>query len=250
MIVGYDQGFRAPNLDDLTSRQQTGPGFQFENPELAPERSQTWELGVDLRSDGWRADAWLFVTYIDDAIVRAVRQQSDCPEATPQCSASRTQYQLVNSEGRARVFGSEASLWKAFDVGLTLRAMLSWAWGDGPDIGGEPGAPRVPLSRIPPLTGAFEVTYRHFETGLLGGLALRWAGAQSRLAPSDASDARIPVGGTPGYGVLDLRFAWRYGSSSRVGLVWENVLDSAYRVHGSSINGPGTGLSATLEWSL
>ena len=102
----------------------------------------------------------------------------------------------VNSEGRARVFGSEASLWKAFDVGLTLRAMLSWAWGDGPDIGGEPGAPRVPLSRIPPPTGAFEVTYRHFETGLLGGLALRWAGAQSRLAPSDASDARIPVGGT------------------------------------------------------
>src|SRR5690606_33920717 len=35
-VANIDQGFRAPNLDDLTSRQQTGPGFQFENPQLDP----------------------------------------------------------------------------------------------------------------------------------------------------------------------------------------------------------------------
>jgi iron complex outermembrane receptor protein/hemoglobin/transferrin/lactoferrin receptor protein len=250
ILLGYDQGFRAPNLDDLTSRQQTGPGFQFENPALQPERSQTWELGVDLRRPGWRADVWLSHTVIDDAIVRAVREESDCPAATPQCPASRTQYQLVNAPGRSRILGAETSLWRAFDFGLTLRGSMSWAWGDGQDVGGEPGGPRVPLSRIPPLTGTLEASYHHLETGLRGGVALRLAASQDRLAPSDANDARIPVGGTPGYAVLDVRIAWRYGSTTRIALVWENVFDQAYRVHGSSINGPGMGLNLALEWGI
>ena len=33
---GFDRSFRAPNLDDLTSRQQTGPGFQIDNRERRP----------------------------------------------------------------------------------------------------------------------------------------------------------------------------------------------------------------------
>jgi iron complex outermembrane receptor protein/hemoglobin/transferrin/lactoferrin receptor protein len=32
--LSFDRSFRAPNLDDLTSRQFTGPGFQFENAAL------------------------------------------------------------------------------------------------------------------------------------------------------------------------------------------------------------------------
>jgi iron complex outermembrane receptor protein/hemoglobin/transferrin/lactoferrin receptor protein len=32
--------------------------------------------------------------------------------------------------------------------------------------------------------------------------------------------------------------------------VFENVTDAAYRVHGSSINGPGRGLLLTLEMGL
>ena len=47
--ANFDQGFRAPNLDDLTSRQQTGPGFQFENADLDPERSISLEGGLQVK---------------------------------------------------------------------------------------------------------------------------------------------------------------------------------------------------------
>ncbi|MSP61958.1 MAG: TonB-dependent receptor, partial [Myxococcales bacterium] len=39
LLANVDHSFRAPNLDDLTARLQSGPGFQFESPDLAPERS-------------------------------------------------------------------------------------------------------------------------------------------------------------------------------------------------------------------
>nr|MDQ3034655.1 TonB-dependent receptor [Myxococcota bacterium] len=81
---------------------------------------------------------------------------------------------------------------------------------------------------------------------VLGG-TLRWALDQTRLAPADSSDARIPLGGTPGYAVLDLRAGWAFERWLQVNIVLENVLDTAYRVHGSSINGPGRGLLARIE---
>ncbi len=46
VLAGVDRSFRAPNLDDLTSRQAVGPGFQFENAALRAERAVTLELGA------------------------------------------------------------------------------------------------------------------------------------------------------------------------------------------------------------
>jgi outer membrane cobalamin receptor len=43
--------------------------------------------------------------------------------------------------------------------------------------------------------------------------------------------------------VLDLRAGYRYAAYLRVHVVLENLLDTAYRVHGSSVNGPGRGLT-------
>ena len=103
----------------------------------------------------------------------------------------------------------------------------------------------MPLSRIPPLGGTAEL--RHgWERGYVGA-GLRWARAQTRLAPSDRGDPRIPFGGTPGYVVVDLRAGWRFGDRVRTNVVLENVGDAAYRHHGSSINGAGRSLVLNLE---
>lgn len=251
-LFNVDQGFRAPNLDDLTSRQQTGPGFQFENPNLRPEKSVTFELGSRGRWSFLGLDAWGFTTLIEDPIVRVLRGPDGCPPETPQCQASRTQVQLVNNAGRARIFGTEGGATFYLPAEITVRSTLAYAWGDSPDLGliETVAGPRVPLSRIPPLNGTVEARWRHLRTGIYTGAALRWAAAQRRLAPADLADARIPRGGTPGYAVFDLRAGWRYawnGYFVRTSLVFENVLDSAYRVHGSSINGPGRGLNLAFD---
>ena len=77
--------------------------------------------------------------------------------------------------------------------------------------------------------------------GFATGTTVRFAAPQNRLALSDISDERIPPGGTPGFAVLDIRFSYRLNSSFLASLTFENLFDTAYRYHGSSVNGPGRG---------
>jgi iron complex outermembrane receptor protein/hemoglobin/transferrin/lactoferrin receptor protein len=255
IYLNFDQGFRAPNLDDLTSRQQAGPGFQFENAALTPERTNTFELGFRVLSDFLRLEGWGFATLLDDAIVRAVRDADDCPPETPQCNASRHQYQLVNADGTSTIFGAEGGATLYLPADVTLRTTISYAWGEAPNVGSRPSDPsfadaRVPLSRIPPLNGTVEGRWRHLATGIYAGAVLRWATDQTRLAPSDRSDARIPIGGTPGYAVVDLRGGFRWSRHARLSLVVENLFDAAYRLHGSSVNAAGRGVLLELMLGL
>lgn len=252
ITANVDQGFRAPNLDDLTSRQQTGPGFQFENARLSPERSTTWELGVHGRGAAIEVDGWIYATSIRDAIQRVTRESADCPPATAQCQSSRNQLQLVNLDGRARVFGAEAGLTAFLPAEVTLRATVAQAWGDGPSPAGRgaTGALREPLSRVPPLNGTAEARWRHLETGVYAAAGLQWAAPQTRLAATDRSDARIPLGGTPGWAIVELRAGYRWGARLAVAAVLDNLFDAAYRVHGSSIDGPGRGIRLNVSGGL
>jgi iron complex outermembrane receptor protein/hemoglobin/transferrin/lactoferrin receptor protein len=243
-----DPGFRAPNLDDLTSRQQVGPGFQFENAKLRSERAITTQVGFESAPGPLTFEAWIFATTLRRAIQRAPRGIEDCPRSTPECATSRSRFSLVNLPGRALILGGELSARVDLSWGLLARASVSYARGDGPNP--TEAAGRVPLSRIPPLSGTLELRYGHESSGLYLGGALRWAARQTRLAPSDLSDARIPIGGSSGYAVVDLRAGIRIDEHFRVNLVAENLLDAAYRVHGSSVNGRGRGLLLGLDARL
>lgn len=255
IIGGYDRSFRAPNLDDLTSRQQTGPGFQLENAGLRPEIADTFEAGVRARTEVILAEAWVFRSIVHDAISRAVRGTSICPEATPQCGASATRYQLVNTPGASTIDGFEVALRARLPRDITLRATAAYAHGRGPNPQEPPSDPRlpyeqtVPLSRVAPFNGTFEARYAP-TTWSWVGTGLRWATTQTRLAPSDRSDARIPEGGTPGFAVVDLRAGLRFDRHFVVTLIVENVTNAAYRYHGSSINGPGRSVLLALESGL
>lgn len=259
LFLNVDQGFRAPNLDDLTSRQIIGPGFQFENASLRPERSVTYELGTRVRMpslvDGVGAlsvDAWMFAIEIEGAMTRAPRSVGDCPRDAPECRNAFSRFQLVNVEGTSWLLGTELALRLSLPHGLGASATLAYAWGEGPspELSPAPGQERVPLSRVMPLNGTLELRWVHDETRIVVGGALRWALAQDRLSVSDRADARIPLGGTPGYAVVDLRVGWRFERYVQLSVLAENVFDQVYRVHGSGVNGPGIGVVAQLEGSI
>lgn len=255
LLLGVDRSVRAPNLDDLTSRQQAGPGFQFENAALAPERGTTAEVGARVAAPRLDAELWVFRAWTSDAITRIDRGAADCPPGTPECAASWSRYQLVNGDGLAILQGVEASLRARLPARVTVRASASFTTGDAPNLSSRaatsatPHPPRVPLSRVPPPNGTAEVRWG-LAQGAHVGAALRWAAQQRRLAPSDLSDARIPLGGTPGFAVWDLRAGLRVRRELVTSIVVENLLDSAYRYHGSAVNGPGRGVLLSLEAGL
>jgi outer membrane receptor protein involved in Fe transport len=189
---------------------------------------------------------------MDGAIIRRPRNVTDCPPSTPQCGASWSRFQLVNARSASVLYGLEGNARARLPQMFRVQAGVAWTWGEGPNPADPPSnpstpyAPRVPLSRVPPLNGTVELLWAH-PSGFSASAGMRWALLQDRLAISDRSDARIPIGGTPGYVVADLRASWRLGTKLLLAAVLENLGDTAYRSHGSSVNGPGRGLVVSLE---
>lgn len=246
-----DRSFRAPNLDDLTSRQATGPGFQLENPSLSAETATSIDLGVALALGPLSVQAWAYRATLTDAITRATREASDCPLGSVECESAWFRYQLVNLTGEAIILGGEGTA--ALDLApFEARFALSYALGDGDDPQGPTPGPdgpqtaRTPLSRVPPLNGAAELRWSH-RRGFVS-TNLYFSAAATRLAVSDRSDPRIPEGGTPGFAVVDARAGLGLGNGLFATLVFENVTDVAYRHHGSSVNGAGRGMILSLTW--
>jgi len=239
LSLNVAQGFRAPNLDDLTARQSVGAGFQIENPSLTPERSLSTELGVTFRHDLIDVDAWVHWTQLKDAILRTQRDVTDCPTDIPECATASSQLQLTNAAASAKIIGTESRVTLKLPESITLRGTFTYTFGEGPGD--------VPLSRIPPTNGTVELQHHHVATGLYAAFVTRWAAAQTRLAPTDATDPRIPPGGTPAYAVLELRAGYRIDQSMRISAAIDNLLDTAYRVHGSSINAAGRNLKLSVS---
>lgn len=263
LLFNLNQGFRTPNLDDLSSRQATGPGFQFENAALQPERSLTAEAGVRLTFSWLSLSAWFFNMGLHEAIVRRPRSIAECPRGSGLdalgCMTSWSRFQLVNIGGRGVIWGAEGALLVHLPLRIDLSATLAYAYGEAPNPTppgvGEVGYQAiVPLSRIPPLNGTAELRLRPLRGTVLGA-GLRWATEQTRLAPADYNDARIPRGGTPGFVVVDLRAGLRLHDLVPRGLlhratamlVVENAGDVAYRYHGSSVNGPSSSVTFSLD---
>lgn len=236
-----DLSFRAPNLDDLTARQQTGAGFQLENTGLDPEQARMAEVGLVTRGRV-AAEVWAYSTWLTDDIEKRTEEAPDCPPETPDCGAARTVLRLVNVRGASRVHGVEAGLRGQLGQGLSARATATMTRTQDPD-----GEPR---SKTPPTNGTAELTWSH-ASGLRAVLACRWAVAQTRLSEADRGDARIPDGGTPSFSVVDVGAGYHSPEGHIVATVrLDNIFDAAYRAHGSSINGAGRGLVASiaLNW--
>lgn len=247
-----DHGFRAPNLDDLSGRQQVGPGFQFENHQLRPERSWSIDSGLRYLGHGLTLSVSAFHTRLIDAIARAPRTIDQCPasQTGPDgCLASRVRFTLVNLPAPATLWGSEAHLEYQVTRNLRLDSALSYAFGQGPSP--DPSQDKkIPLSRVPPLHGhlAWNHRLRRLAHGKLRwGGALHWAAAQTRLALADEADARIPLGGTPGFVVVHLNLGWTIWDRSELSLMLENLFDQPYRHHGSSVNGAGRSIRARFR---
>jgi iron complex outermembrane receptor protein/hemoglobin/transferrin/lactoferrin receptor protein len=241
LIANAEQGFRPPNLDDVSARQPTGRGFQLENADLTPEKALTYEVGIKGTRGRVQAEVWGFYSRIDDLLERRL---AECPQSERECRAARVAVQLVNLPGLADIVGTEASLRLKPWHGFSARASVAWTKGrsDSP-IPERRG--RVPISRIPPLNGTAEVKWSGAGGLYLGG-ALRWAAEQRDLSVGDEADARIPFGGTPSYQVYDLRMGIRHRRFT-FAAVLENIFDAPYRVHGSAINGPGRGATMSAQ---
>lgn len=243
LFTGVAQGFRTPNLSDLT-RFDIARSGEFETAvfNLEPEKFINLEAGVKVTKARWGAQGAFYHTLIEDLIVRAPTGNliGGLPEVTKR------------NAGEGWVHGVEFGGEFALVESLKLYGSIAWQEGEvdafptsaGPSI-------RAPMSRMHPLMGIPGIRWDSMNprlplfVDLFGMIAAK----QDKLSPDDLRDTqRIPPGGTPGYATLNLRAGYDWKGKLKVIAALENILNEDYRIHGSGYNQPGRTFKTSLEY--
>jgi outer membrane receptor protein involved in Fe transport len=244
IVGGVGQGFRAPNIDDLTTLGQTGNRFEVPNPGLKPEHSVNLEAGVRGRSAFATGSGTYFLTDIDGLIQRqvgtfggmafrdtdrdGVRDPGE-PLVMQRQNAGSGRIQGVELEARLR----PAAQWVV--TGMAVRTVGT------EQITGDP------LRRIPPTYGRVTVGWSSGGRLWADGYSV-FAGRQTRLAPGDLTDTRIQAGGTPGFLTFNGRGGFRFNDALEVTFGLQNITNRTYRTHGSGVDGAGTNAILGVDW--
>jgi len=229
LVGSIAEGFRAPSLDELTSvSTNVNEGIDVPNPDLAPETSRSYEVGVKANFDKLRGQAFYYWNNLENLIAR--EQISTIPD--PLDPTSTIAVLQRRNVGQAEIHGFEL----AGEYLMTPRWSL---YGNFWTTYGQNLSDNEPLSRIPPAQGIFGLRWRSPKHRNWFELYAWIAQPQRRLSARDQRDSRIPDGGTPGYETINIRTGWELCRHQRISIGIENIFNEAYRVHGSGVDGPG-----------
>ncbi|MDX9787353.1 MAG: TonB-dependent receptor [Desulfobacterales bacterium] len=239
LFAGISQGYRAPNLSDLT-RYDTARSNELETPapDLDPEEFVSYEIGVKLRSTRFASQLSYFYTDIRDMIVRAPTGR------------------IIDGDNEVTKKNAGDGYIHGVDLNCTWRIFRDWeafgafTWMDG-EVDSYPTSDPIkvtePVSRLMPPTFYGGLRWEPVPPCWLEGY-VTIAGKQDDLSASDMEDTqRIPPGGTPGYTVYGVRGGWHLTKNLTASAGIENITDEDYRIHGSGLNEPGRNFIATLE---
>lgn len=240
LFGGVSQGFRAPNLSDLT-RFDIARSNELEVPApgLDPEHFVSYEVGLKAQYERLSMQVAYFYTDIRDMIVRVPTGET------------------VDDDAVVTKLNAGDGYVQGIELGASYRLADDWTvfgavtWQDG-EVDTFPSAAadkeREPLSRLMPTTVLTGLRWDSPRRDLFVEGTLTVADEQDDLATSDLLDnQRIPPGGTPGYEVLSLRAGWRLNPNALLTVAVENVTDEDYRIHGSGVNEPGRNFVAGLQ---
>jgi len=229
IFAGVSQGFRAPNLNDLSGNLTTRSGLSaLGSLDLEPEKFLTYEMGGRFTTDRTRLSASVYFTEIENVII-----------GVPATSGSGT---IITTNGQdGQVYGIEAEAQFDLSDHWLLSLQGSWQEGDARSsnfIGGSQSEDYI--SRLAPLMGSISLRWTHPEEHFWIEGRVSGAAAADKLSQRDQGDTqRIPSGGTPSYLVASLYGGWQASDDLLLTLGLENLTDEDYRIHGSGQNETG-----------
>ena len=239
---GASQGFRAPNVNDLTGNLTTRSGIQTTgNLDLEPERTLTLELGTRVQQERFQLESSFFATFVDDLIVGVEESPFDDDQTN------------INA-AEAFILGAELEAKYHLTDSWSLNGFLTWQFGDVTRqefINQSDGEITEPVSRLSPLRGSLALRYQDPSEKWWAELRGIAAARADRLSASDLNDdERIPPNGTPSYFALHLKGGWKVSDNLEFTATLNNLTDEDFRIHGSGFNEPGFGaiLSTKLSW--
>jgi outer membrane receptor protein involved in Fe transport len=232
------QGFRAPNLSDLTKLGESkGQTYEVPNPGLKPEGVFSVDFGVKTGMVRLRAEASVYSAWISDLIASADALYLGSSQI--EVNEEIFKVKSKTNTGKAVIRGVELSCSYLIVRGLSVSGTVTGTIGENRTLD-------EPVGGIPPVFGRIGIRWAPVEP-LSTEWYVRFAGRQNRLSSDDKDDPRIPSGGTPGWMTVNGRILWNRKDRVVLEAALENILDENYREHGSGINGPGRNFVFSIQ---
>lgn len=230
---GIAQGFRAPNLSDL-SRLDTALSGETElpSPGLDPEQFINYEIGLKAETQHFSGSLSYFYTQIDDLIVRRPLGGGTAIKA---------------NAGEGFIQGIELAGEVRFNDNWSVFGHVTWTEGEVDQYprANDPTVRRESASRVVPWMGRAGVRWQSTDRRFWGEFVSLSHSQYDNLTSSDKRDTqRMPADGNPSFNILTVRGGWQITENIGVTLALENLLDEEYRYTGSGSNEPGFGLVA------
>lgn len=211
----YARGFRAPPFGDVNIGLNL-PAFNYvalPNPDLRPETSDGYELGLRWAGDVLQASVAVYENRFEDLIEsRANLGRND---------EGQLVFQSINRD-RARIRGVELEARWYLDAWLPATPGwymdLAAAWSRGDDT-----ARDQPLNSVPPGRASLAAGYAAPDGGWGG--ELRVSGVRS-VDRADQTTAALYL--PPGYSTWDAHAWWAIGEQVRLNLTLHNLADRRY----------------------
>ena len=224
LVGSINTGFRAPNINDLSSFGSFDFGVEVPSAELSPERSLTFELGHKFKSKELETRLAVYRTQLFDLIGRIPSTFEGSTtyageDVYTKANISESFTQGIEFDGR----------WQ-FNPNFSAFGALTYTYGQNTSADD-------PMRRIPPLNGWIGLSYLK-SNKWFAELELWFAAQQDRLSGGDISDHRIEANGTPGWQIVNFKVGYQLRWLQINGGI-QNIFNEAYRVHGSGVDGAG-----------
>lgn len=244
IFAGVAQGFRAPNLSDLTRFDSARSNeFEIPAPDLDSEDFVAIEWGYRHRDTSFQFDIAAYYTFIHDQILRFPTGQLNA-EGEIEISKANV--------GDGYVTGIETSSLFKINPHWRLTLAASYMTGKSDQFPtSTQQAERDYISRLMPLMGNISIRYQPQLSPWFAELQLLMAARADRLSQRDMGDTdRIPVNGTPGYSVFNIFASYRLSDALNINASIENIFDKNYRIHGSGQNEVGRNFVVSVSLLL
>ena len=213
LFAQYARGFRSPPFEDANIGLEI-PLFNIRaipNPDLKPETSDSFELGVRLVSNRLRGSFSAYRNRYEDFIDSKVN-------LGPDAQTGVLTFQSINRE-RATIRGIEAELELDLDPlvqGVVIISSLA-------NARGEDTVRQLPLNSVDPLRATLGLRYDDPAQRWGAELIARFADAKTRV-----DDSSVELFRPPGYGLVDLLAYFKLTEASQINLGVFNLGNKRY----------------------
>ncbi|MCA1962410.1 MAG: TonB-dependent receptor [Prosthecobacter sp.] len=243
LFLGVSQGFRSPNLSDLSRLDIARTGeLELPSPGLKPEEFINYEVGLKADTEHFTGSLSYFYTNINEMIVRRATGAFVGPNRVVE----------KKNGGDGFIHGIELVGDYRITPNWTIFGHVTWTEGQVDQFVGNTNQMRAePATRVVPLMWRGGIRWQTVDNRWWAELVALGQSDMDRLNTNDRRDTdRIPSNGNPGFTWLTARGGWQVTQNFGVTLALENLLDDEIRYAGSGSNEAGFGavLGMTVRW--